>query len=154
MLRIKIETMKQQETAMPLVQVHTIKGVFTPQMKKKVIEKVTDAMVGVEGENLRGVTWVTINEIDSGDWGIGGQTLTSENGKALAAGKTAPRNRLNLKSVCHWQRQAGGSAFHNRSWRTSVIRELKIMSTLSLPSAKQVKVFEPTSTALKSLVAI
>jgi uncharacterized protein YjiS (DUF1127 family) len=34
------------------------------------------------------------------------------------------------------------------------IRELKIMSTLSLPSAKQVKVFERTSTALKSLVAI
>jgi len=63
---------------MPLIQVHTIKGVFTPEMKKKVIEKVTDAMVAVEGENLRGVTWVTINEIDGGDWGIGGQPLTSK----------------------------------------------------------------------------
>jgi 4-oxalocrotonate tautomerase len=72
---------------MPLVQVHTIKGVFTPEMKKKVIEKVTDAMVGVEGENLR--TWVTINEIDSGDLGIGGQTLTAEYVKALAVGKAA-----------------------------------------------------------------
>jgi 4-oxalocrotonate tautomerase len=74
---------------MPLVQVHTIKGVFTPEMKKKVIEKVTDAMVAVEGENLRGVTWVTINEIDSGDWGIGGQALTAEYVKAVAAGKAA-----------------------------------------------------------------
>ena len=74
---------------MPLVQVHTIKGVFTPQMKKAVIEKVTDAMVAIEGENLRGVTWVTINEVDSGDWGIGGQTLTAEHVKAIAAGNAA-----------------------------------------------------------------
>ena len=74
---------------MPLVQVHTIKGVFTAQMKKTIIEKVTDAMVEIEGENLRGVTWVTINEIDSGDWGIGGQTLTAEHVKAIGAGKAA-----------------------------------------------------------------
>lgn len=74
---------------MPLVQVHTIKGVFTPEMKKQVIEKVTDAMVAIEGENLRGVTWVTVNEIESGDWGIAGQPLTAEYVKALAAGKAA-----------------------------------------------------------------
>jgi 4-oxalocrotonate tautomerase len=74
---------------MPLVQVHMIKGVFTPEMKKKVIEKVTDAMVAVEGENLRGVTCVTINEIESGDWGIGGQAFTADYVKALAAGKAA-----------------------------------------------------------------
>jgi len=74
---------------MPLVQVHMIKGVFTPEMKKKVIEKVTDAMVAVEGENLRPYTLVTINEVDSGDWGIGGQTLTTEYVKAVAAGKAA-----------------------------------------------------------------
>lgn len=74
---------------MPLIQVHTIKGVFTPEMKKQVIEKVTDAMVEIEGENLRGLTWVTVNEIDSGDWGIGGQPLTAESVIALAAGKAA-----------------------------------------------------------------
>jgi len=74
---------------MPLVQVHMIKGVFTPEMKKKVIEKVTDAMVAVEGENLRPYTLVTINEIDSGDWGVGGQPLTTEYVKAVAAGKAA-----------------------------------------------------------------
>lgn len=74
---------------MPLVQVHTIKGVFTPEMKKQVIEKVTDAMVAIEGENLRGVTWVTINEVESGDWGIAGQALTADYVKTLAAGKAA-----------------------------------------------------------------
>jgi 4-oxalocrotonate tautomerase len=87
--RLKVETVQQQETTMPLVQVHAIKGVFTSEMKKKVIEKVTDAMVAVEGENLRGVTCVTINEVDSGDWGIGGRALTAEYVKALAAGKAA-----------------------------------------------------------------
>lgn len=74
---------------MPLIQVNTIKGVFTPEMKKQVIEKLTDAMVSIEGENLRGVTWVTVNEIDSGDWGIGGQPLTAEYVRAIAAGKAA-----------------------------------------------------------------
>ena len=74
---------------MPLIQVNTIKGVFTPEMKTQVIEKLTDAMVSIEGENLRGVTWVTINEIDSGDWGIGGQTLTADYVRAVAAGEAA-----------------------------------------------------------------
>ncbi|MBV8888650.1 MAG: tautomerase family protein [Alphaproteobacteria bacterium] len=74
---------------MPLIQVHVIEGVFTPVQKKQIIEKLTDAMVSVEGENMRGVTWVTIEEKRSGDWGIGGQPLTTEAVKALAAGRTA-----------------------------------------------------------------
>jgi 4-oxalocrotonate tautomerase len=39
---------------------------------------VTDAMVSVEGEAMRGVTWVTVEEIASGSWGIGGTPLTTE----------------------------------------------------------------------------
>jgi len=52
---------------MPLVTIDVIKDVFTPTQKKDIIEKVTDAMVAVEGEALRGVTWVKINEIEQGD---------------------------------------------------------------------------------------
>lgn len=63
---------------MPLVQIHTIKDVFTPEQKQAMIEKVTEAMVSIEGEPLRGVTWVTINEVDSGCWGIGGQPMTTQ----------------------------------------------------------------------------
>ena len=63
---------------MPMVQIHTIKDVFTAKQKQEMIEKVTEAMVSVEGESLRGVTWVTINEIDSGCWGIGGQAMTTQ----------------------------------------------------------------------------
>ena len=73
---------------MPLIQVSVIKGVFTPEQKSQMISRLTDAMVSIEGENMRGVTWVKVDEIESGDWGIGGQPLTTEAVQALAAGKT------------------------------------------------------------------
>ena len=72
---------------MPLVDIHLIKGVFTPGQKKTMIEKVTDAMVSVEGESLRGVTWVKVNETESGEWAIGGKPLTAADVKSLAAGQ-------------------------------------------------------------------
>jgi len=46
-------------------------------------------MVSIEGENMRSVTWVKISEVASGEWGIGGQPLTTEAVKALAGGKKA-----------------------------------------------------------------
>jgi 4-oxalocrotonate tautomerase len=72
---------------MPLVQVKVIEGVFSDSQKKAMIEKLTDAMVSVEGENMRQVTWVTIEDVRSGEWGIGGKALTTDAVKALAAGK-------------------------------------------------------------------
>jgi len=44
-------------------------------------------MVSIEGENMRPVTWVVLEEVKSGDWGIGGNSLTTNDVKALAAGK-------------------------------------------------------------------
>ncbi len=73
---------------MPLIQVKLIEEVFTPSQKKEIISKLTDAMVSIEGENMRPVTWVVIEEARSGDWGIGGKALTTEAVRALAAGKT------------------------------------------------------------------
>lgn len=72
----------------PLIQVSVIKGVFSAEQKNQMISRLTDAMVSIEGENMRGVTWVKVDEIESGDWGIGGQALTTEAVKQLAAGKT------------------------------------------------------------------
>ena len=72
---------------MPLIQVRVIKDVFNKDQKRQIINKLTDAMVSVEGENMRGVTWVTIEEVDSGDWGIGGKALTTSDVHALAAGR-------------------------------------------------------------------
>ena len=74
---------------MPLVNVKLIEGVFTPSQKQEMVRKLTDTMVSIEGENMRGVTWVTIEEVESGDWGIGGNALTTSDVHALAAGKAA-----------------------------------------------------------------
>ena len=69
---------------MPLVTIDVIKDVFTPKQKQEIIEKVTDTMVGIEGEALRGVTWVRIKEFEQGDWGVGGQLLTADAVHAMA----------------------------------------------------------------------
>ena len=62
---------------MPLVTIDVIKDVFSPEQKAEIISKVTETMVELEGEALRGVTWVRIVEVEQGDWGIGGQLLTA-----------------------------------------------------------------------------
>ena len=64
-----------------------IENVFNAEQKRQMISKLTDAMVSIEGEAMRGVTWVKISEVASGDWGIGGQSLTTEAVKDLAAGR-------------------------------------------------------------------
>lgn len=73
---------------MPLVNVKLIEGVFTSAQKQEMIRKLTDAMVSIEGENMRSVTTVIIEEVKSGDWGMGGNCISTEDVKALAAGKS------------------------------------------------------------------
>ncbi len=72
---------------MPLIQVKLIQDVFTPAQKKEMISKLTDAMVSIEGENLRPVTWVVVEEVASGSWGIAGNAVTTGDVRALAAGQ-------------------------------------------------------------------
>lgn len=74
---------------MPLVTIDVIKDVFTAQQKQAMIEKVTDAMIAVEGEALRPVTWVRIMEVEQGDWAIGGQRLGAADVKAMAGAQVA-----------------------------------------------------------------
>ena len=74
---------------MPLVTIDVIKEVFTPKQKREMIRSVTDAMVSVEGEAMREVTWVRINEVEQGDWGIGGETLTAADIHSMASSKAA-----------------------------------------------------------------
>jgi 4-oxalocrotonate tautomerase len=73
---------------MPLIRVKVIEGVFSPAQKQEVVRKLTDAMVSIEGENMRQVTWCIVEEVKSGDWGIAGNPLTTADVKALAAGGT------------------------------------------------------------------
>jgi 4-oxalocrotonate tautomerase len=71
---------------MPLVDIQLIKGAFDDAQKKEMIEKVTDTMVSIEGESMRGVTWVRIQELASGEWGMGGKAITANDVKAMANG--------------------------------------------------------------------
>jgi 4-oxalocrotonate tautomerase len=71
---------------MPLVNVKVIEGVFTAAQKQEMIRKLTDAMVSIEGESMRPVTWVVVEGVKSGDWGIGGNPLSTSDVKSLAAG--------------------------------------------------------------------
>lgn len=71
---------------MPLIQVKVIENVFTAEQKQAIVRGLTDAMVAVEGEHMRPVTWCVVEEVRSGDWGIAGNPLTTSDVRALAAG--------------------------------------------------------------------
>jgi 4-oxalocrotonate tautomerase len=68
---------------MPFATIKVIEGVFSGDEKRQMMEKVADAMISVEGEPLRPYTLITLEEVKSGDWAIGGKTLTTEDVKRL-----------------------------------------------------------------------
>ena len=70
---------------MPLVQISGVGGYLTLEQKQEIIRKVTDAVLSVEGEALRDVTWVTIQDVPSGAWGVGGLPVTDTDLRKLAA---------------------------------------------------------------------
>lgn len=72
---------------MPLINVKLIEGVFSDQQKAEIARKLTETMVSIEGENMRPVTWCVVEEVKSGDWAIAGKNLSTEDVRALAAGK-------------------------------------------------------------------
>ena len=74
---------------MPLINVKLIEDVFTPQQKRQMVEKLTEAMLEVEGENLRSHTLVIIEDIKQGDWAVGGKTMTAKDVHQLQRGNKA-----------------------------------------------------------------
>jgi 4-oxalocrotonate tautomerase len=63
--------------------------VFSKEQTHQIISKPTDAMVSIEGESIRGITWCVIEEAESRDWGIDGNARTTADVHALARGKAA-----------------------------------------------------------------
>jgi 4-oxalocrotonate tautomerase len=47
--------------------------VFTDEQKRRMIEKVTEAQMEVQGEAMRSVTFVLIEEVKAGDWAVDGK---------------------------------------------------------------------------------
>jgi 4-oxalocrotonate tautomerase len=74
---------------MPVIHDQDIKDVFSKEQKRQIISKLTDAMVSIEGENVRQFTFCVVEEVESGDWGIGGKAMTTADVHALARGKAA-----------------------------------------------------------------
>lgn len=70
---------------MPLVQAKGIAGYLNTVQKQDLIKRITDAVVAVEGEGARPVTWVIVEDVPSGTWGVGGQPITTEAFKQLVA---------------------------------------------------------------------
>jgi len=74
---------------MPLVQIKGVGGYLSLQQKKDMIRKVTDAVLSIEGEGLRPVTWVTIEDVPEGAWGVGGDPVGVDDLQKMAAAQAA-----------------------------------------------------------------
>jgi 4-oxalocrotonate tautomerase len=70
---------------MPFIDIKVIEGVFTPEEQRELVERVSEAVISVEGEALRAVTHTVVTETPSGSWAIGGQAMAAEDVKAKRA---------------------------------------------------------------------
>lgn len=76
-----------REGKVPLIHVTLIENVFSQTQKQEMIQKLTDAMVSIEGEKLRSLTWVVIEEVKDGNLAIGGNPLSSGDAREVSGGK-------------------------------------------------------------------
>lgn len=60
---------------MPYVNIKVTREGLTPEQKARLIRGVTDLLVEVLGKNPQ-TTVVVIDEVDTDNWGIGGETVT------------------------------------------------------------------------------
>lgn len=62
---------------MPFINVKAIEKVFTTEEKQRIIAGITEVLVSISGEAVRRSTWVAIEEVADGSWGMGGRVITS-----------------------------------------------------------------------------
>ncbi|WP_272700868.1 4-oxalocrotonate tautomerase family protein [Desulfovibrio sp. Fe33] len=60
---------------MPFVNIRITKEGATAEQKKRLIQGVTDLLADVLGKNPK-TTFVIIDEVDTDNWGIGGESVT------------------------------------------------------------------------------
>jgi 4-oxalocrotonate tautomerase len=71
---------------MPLVEVKVFEDELTQEQTKQLIQRITDAVTTVTSEKLRDVTWVIVNTVKSGSWGVGGNALGVEDVRKITRG--------------------------------------------------------------------
>jgi 4-oxalocrotonate tautomerase len=81
-----VDQVLSQEASMPFIQIKVVAGVFTAQQRREIVEQVTEALVTIAGEGMRQLTWCVVEEVPSGEWGIGGQSITADDVRAIARG--------------------------------------------------------------------
>jgi 4-oxalocrotonate tautomerase len=74
---------------MPFIDIKVIQGVFTPEEKRELVERVSEAAIAVEGEALRPFNVTAITETPSGEWAVGGRTYTADDVKAARSAGAA-----------------------------------------------------------------
>jgi len=63
---------------MPLIRVKLIEGAVAAEKKRKLITELTNSFVSVIGEDIRPITWVILEEVKNGDWGMAGEPCIIE----------------------------------------------------------------------------
>jgi len=74
---------------MPQATIKVIRGVFDTSEKQEMARRVSETLIDFEGEGLRPYTLVTVEEVESGDWYVGGQNVTAADAKSLRASSPA-----------------------------------------------------------------
>ncbi len=78
---------------MPLISIKVLKGALTDDQKKEMIAKVTETVAEIEAgpspkENLQPYVWCIIEEVEFGNWGVGGVPVTPDMLKGIIEGKS------------------------------------------------------------------
>ncbi len=73
---------------MPLITVKVFEDELSHQQKADLIRGITEAVIPFVGERLREATWVLVEEVKSGAWGIGGKPFGLPELRAIQAGQS------------------------------------------------------------------
>ena len=82
---------------MPYITFRTIGGLLTPELKAKLIARISEAVAdvlvedsGADREKLLASTWCVIEEVPFENWGVSGVPLTLERTKEIIDAKKGP----------------------------------------------------------------
>jgi len=78
---------------MPFIDVKVMEGVLSAGQKQAIAQGVTDEFAEAVGEPARGLTWVVIQDVSSGQWTMGGKAVTTEGVKELLRAQPATASR-------------------------------------------------------------
>lgn len=72
---------------MPFVEIKVFEGELSAGQTEEMIQQITEVVVSFAGEKLRQATWVVVQEVKSGNWGVGGKPLGLNDIRAIQVGK-------------------------------------------------------------------